>query len=180
MAEKHLIDPVHADDVPRVDNAVAIGEDLAFQERWWLFERIVWSIFALVLLADCLGVFGSGWLANARLDQPASGMNVKYERVERTNSPSMMELHFAPDAAQNGAVHLFISESVVKELGADRVIPAPAQSVIGNGGITYTFPANAPRSTVSFELMPPRPGIFHWTMQVPGKQSIGARVVVMP
>lgn len=180
MAEKHLVDPVHQQDVPRVDNAVDVGEDLAFQERWWLFERIIWSFFALVLLADVLGFFGHGWFANARLARPETGMSIKYERVERTDTPSVMSLQIAPDAAQNGSVHLFISESIVKALGADRVIPEPAQSVIGHGGITYTFPANGPNSTVSFELMPASPGIFHWTMQIAGKQPVGASVVVMP
>ena len=77
---KKLFDPVSGNEVPKVDNAVAVGEDLRFQERWWTFERVVWSIFSLILLADVLGVFGRGWLAKAELNNGNSGMHVKYER----------------------------------------------------------------------------------------------------
>ena len=65
MAKEKLLDPLKGDEVPKVDNAVAVGEDLEFQERWWTFERVIWSFFALILLADMLGAFGRGWLAKA-------------------------------------------------------------------------------------------------------------------
>lgn len=181
MPEKHLVDPVHDDAVPRVNNAISVGEDLAFQERWWKFEHIIWTIFLLILVADVLGVFGRGWLAKAERKQPGSGMEVTYERVERNGTSSIMQIQFGPDAVQNGQAHLFASESVVKELGAERVIPQPTQSVLGNNGITYTFPINGGGpAVVQIELKPSMPGIFHWTLQVPGKDPVGARVVVMP
>ena len=54
-----------------------------------------------------------------------------------------MEVRFDPDSVTNGAHQLFVSDSVIGELGAQRVAPQPATSQIGNGGITYTFPTTA-------------------------------------
>lgn len=180
MAEERFTNPVSGDEVPKVENAIAVGEDLAFQERWWKLERVVWSVFLLVLIADVLGVFGRGWLAKAQLKEPASGMQVDYERVERGSTPSIMKIQFAPDAAVNRQLQLFVSESLVKELGAQRVVPQPEHSTLGEGGITYTFPAQSGKTEMQIELQPSFPGVHSFTLQIPGKQAVGAHVVVVP
>jgi hypothetical protein len=173
-------DPVSGDEVPKVDDAVAIGEDLAFQERWWKFERIIWSLFLLILLADVLGVFGRGWLAKAQLKEAGSGMQVDYERVARASTPSIMRIQFDPDTVVHGELRLFIGESLVKELGTQRVVPEPDHSIIGDGGITYIFPAQSGRTEVQLALEPSFPGIHRFTLQVPGKLPVGAHIAVVP
>ncbi len=180
MAEK-LSDPVNDDQVPRVDNAVSVGEDLKFQERWWTFERVVWIFFLLVLVADALGAFGRGWLAKAEEHRPGSGIDIFYERVERSETPSVLRVAFRPDAVVNGKAQLFVSESVVKKLGAQRIAPEPESSAIGNGGITYTFAADAAKpGDVEIGMQPEAPGVARFTVQVPGKEAVTERVVVMP
>ncbi len=180
MGQK-LIDPVNDDQVPKVDNAVSVGEDLKFQERWWTFERVVWIFFLLVLVADALGVFGRGWLAKAEDHRAASGIDIFYERVERAETPSVMRVALRPDAVVNGKAQLFVSESVVKKLGAQRIAPQPESSAIGNGGITYTFAVDpAKPGDVEIGMQPEAPGVVHFTVQVPGKEAVTERVVVMP
>lgn len=180
MAEQSLTNPVTGDEVPKVDNAVAVGEDLAFQERWWKFERVIWMLFLLVLIADVLGAFGRGWLAKAKCGGAENAMYVTYERVQRAGTPSIMKVHFAPDAIVNNEVRLFVSGSVVKELGAQRVVPQSQQSIVGNGGITYVFAAQGGDTEVQFALAPSFPGLQPFTLQVPGKQAVSHKVLVMP
>jgi hypothetical protein len=180
MSSKALLDPVRETDVPKVDNAIAVGEDLKFQERWWTLERIVWSFFVLILIADVLGVFGEGWLAKTQINQPGSGMFVKYDRVQRTGTPSKVAIQFGPDAVVDGKVRLFASDSIVKDLGAQRVIPQPETSAVAQNGLIYTFPSGNPPGEVDFELQPGFPGVRTFRLQVIGKPAISARVVVMP
>ena len=134
----------------------------------------------MVLLADVLGLFGRGWLAKAQAGDESSGLHVNYERVERAMTPSIMDIHFNPSAVQNGAVELFVSDTLVKELGTQRVAPQPRESVIGDGGITYTFPVKGMPAEVQLMLQPSFPGIHTFTLQVPGKTAVGGRVVVVP
>jgi hypothetical protein len=170
MAEK-LVDPVNDEQVPQVDNAVSVGEDLKFQERWWKFERAVWIFYLLVL----------GWLAKAEDHRPGSGIDLFYERVERAETPSVLRVAFRPDAVVDGKARLFVSESVVKTLGAQRIAPEPESSAIGNGGITYTFPADAAKpGDVQIGMQPEAPGVSQFTVRVPGKEAVTKRVVVMP
>ncbi len=181
MAEKKLFDPVSGDEVPKVDNAVAVGEDLAFQERWWSFQTIVWTVFGLILIADVLGVFGRGWLSKAKLNDASTGMQVKYERVQRAMTPSVLSIQFAPEAVHNGTVQLYVSNSLVQGLGTQRVIPQPERTALSDGGLLYTFPAqgHGPMA-VDLELQSSFPGMHGFTLQIPGMQAAGARVVVMP
>src|ERR1700753_3009847 len=88
------------DRVPRVDDAVSVGEDLDFQRRWWKFENAAWLLLVLILIADGLGVFGRGWLAKTESRTPDGALDIRYERVERTGTPSEMTLVIGP-----GAIH---------------------------------------------------------------------------
>jgi len=164
----------------KVDGAVSVGEDLEFQERWWKFENIVWALFALLLVLDLLGVFGRGWAAKAKAQTSDGALHVSYERIERTMTPSVMQVRFGPNVAVDGKYKLFVSASVVGGLGNQRIAPEPESSAVGQGGFVYTFPALGQPAVVTFSLEPASPGIYHWTIGVPGGQMMEERVVVVP
>ncbi len=168
------------DSVPKVDNTVAVGEDLEFQRRWWKFERMIWSFFLLVLVCDALGLFGRGWLAKAHASTRDGALDLKYERIERASTPSIMAIKFGPNAIQNGAVHLFLSDDVIRPLGAQRIAPQPASYVLGEGGITYTFPATGAPATVTIALEPSFVGAHPFTIGIPGSDPIRGTIVVVP
>jgi MFS family permease len=100
MADQPFKSPV-GDTVPRIDDQIAVGEDLEFQRKWWRFERIVWSIFVVILICDLLGLFGRGWLAKATRTTPDGALKLNYERIERADTPSIMTLHFNDAAIQS-------------------------------------------------------------------------------
>jgi hypothetical protein len=89
-------------------------------------------------------------------------------------------LHFSESAIHDGKVAVFISNSLIKPLGAQRIAPQPATSSIGNGGITYVFPASTTPADVQVQLQPTLPGVHHFTVQVANASPIDARVVVLP
>ncbi len=168
------------DSVSKVEDEVSVGEDLEFQRKWWRFETAVWWFFGLVLLLDLAGAFGRGPLAKAQRRAADGSINVKYERIERTGTPSFLSIQFGQNAIHDGQVKLFVSESIVKELGAQRVVPAPLTTEVGNGGLLYTFPASGQPASVELSLQPTAPGRFEFVMRVPDKAPIQASVVVVP
>lgn len=167
------------DSVSKVNDEVAVGEDLKFQHAWWRFERIVWFVFLLIILCDIAGVFGRGPVAKARMSN--SALQVAYERVGRYGTPSIVDVALEPSAVQSdGKYHLFVSKSLVDELGMERVVPSPESTAIGAGGLTYTFPAVPGQASVKFALQPSKPGVFRFFVQSPGATPLEARVLVMP
>ena len=179
MPEAKFAEPVH-DSVPKIDDTVAVGEDLDFQRRWWHFERTIWIFFLFILLADVLGVFGRGYLSKAELRAPDQSLFVKYERTERASTPSIMTVELGPAAVHDGKIQLFVSESLIKELGNQRISPQPASSVLSRSGITYTFPVASAPAIVEFAMQPSFPGLHSFTLQVPGSPAVHARVLVVP
>ncbi len=168
------------DTIAKVGDEIAVGEDLAFQRIWWRFERIAWAFFAFLLVADLAGLFGRGPLAHAHRTTADGSVEMSYERIERTGAPAMMTLHFAPGAIEQGKIRVFFTDTLVRELGATRVIPSPESTTVGDGGFHYVFPATAAPATVSFALQPEGPGVFPLRMQAGDSAPIDVSIAVMP
>jgi hypothetical protein len=179
MATKSFTKPVE-DSVKKVNDEVAVGEDLEFQRKWWQFENAAWVLFTLIIILDLSGLFGRGPLAKAERRTADGTIDVKYERIERTDSPSIMTIHFGPAAIHDGKIRLYVSDSLVKPLGTQRVIPAPQDTMVGDAGLTYTFSASKPPASVDLALQPAGPGIYDFTVGVVGAERVRARIVVVP
>ncbi len=168
------------DSVPKVNDELAVGEDVAFQRRWWRFEKFVWLLFSLIIACDLSGLFGRGPLAQAHIKTSDGAMDVRYERVEREGTPSMLRIVFGGAAIHNGAIKLWVSDSALKQLGNQRIAPQPAASVVGNGGVEYSFPATQAPASVTFALQPAAPGIYQLKLALDGSPGIRTSIVVMP
>jgi hypothetical protein len=179
MPQQPFTSPVQ-DTVPKVDQQIAVGENLEFQRKWWRFERIVWSVFLLILVCDLLGLFGRGLLSKAKQVSADGSLTLEYERMERADTPSIMTLHFADGAIHDGRVQVFVSRAVVGSLGAQRVSPQPLISAIGKGGITYTFAATQGPAVVQIALKPSFPGPHKFSMRMVGGEPIEGSVFVFP
>lgn len=169
-----------SDTVAKVDGEVAVGEDLQFQRRWWKFERAVWIGFAVILVLDLAGVFGRGPLSKAHRRANDGSIDLRYDRVQRLSTPSIMTVELGPASISSGRARLFVSESLVDGLGAQRVIPAPQETVIGADGLTYSFAVSRAPASVEFALEPGSPGLHRLTIQAVGLQPIHAEIFVMP
>lgn len=175
------------DSVAKVGDELAVGEDLEFQRKWWRFEKIVWIVFLIIVLLDLAGVFGRGPVASVHRRSSNHLMLIDYERIQRFSTPSIMTIHFDPAAVKDGKIQLWVSDSLVKELGNQRIVPQPISSVIGNGGILYTFGSSPLPDSIGFALQPSNPGIWHFQMHIPGAtledpplDQFQTKVVVVP
>jgi hypothetical protein len=179
MAGRPISKPVESK-IAKVDNEVAVGENLDFQRKWWRFENAIWILFTLIILCDLAGLFGRGPLAKAERRAADGSIDVYYERVERTESPSILTVRFGQSAIHAGKINLYISNSLVKELGTQRVIPAPQSTIVGDGGLTYTFLASHVPASIDLALEPAGPGIYHFIIGVPDAARVQAKVIVVP
>jgi len=179
MASPAPTKPVE-DSIAKVNDEVAVGSDLEFQRKWWRFTRVVWIVLTGIVIADLLGCFGRGPLANARARTSDGTMNVKYERIERFSTPSILRIQFGPTAIHDGKIQLWVSETVINSLGNQRVIPQPLTSTVGQNGVLYTFAVTTIPAEVAFSLEPSAPGIYHLQLRVPASEELKRTIYVMP
>lgn len=169
------------DTIPKIGNELAIGEDLEFQRRWWRFEHIVWAIFGIILALDLAGVMGRGPAAKAHAHTGDGAMNLTYERFERFQTPSILAIHFGSNAVHDGKIQLWVSQSLIKGLGSQRIIPQPVSSVLFDQGVLYTWDANQNPDSAEFALQPSEPGIGQFTLRLPALgDEITRRVYIWP
>lgn len=180
MATQVKTKPVQ-DTIPKVGNELAVGEDLDFQHRWWRFERVVWILFTIILALDLLGVFGRGPLAHGKMSTNDGAMNIEYERIVRFKTPSIITLHFGPAAVRDGKIQLWVSQTIVKGLGNQRIVPQPASSSIVQDGILYTWTASERPDSAEFALEPSTVGMEHFQLKLPAVgDELGGRTFIMP
>jgi hypothetical protein len=80
-----------------------VQEDLAFQRRDWLAQRIGWGLLALVLLAGLLGLTGSGPLSRVtRAD--GRHLTVEYDRFVRHGSRANLTFRTEPGAVTEARI----------------------------------------------------------------------------
>jgi hypothetical protein len=172
-------DPVQ-DTVPQINNELAVGEDLEFQRKWWRFEHVIWAVFTLIIIADVAGVFGRGPLAKTQMRSADGSVEVKYERVERFETPAVLSIKFGPQAIRDGKIQLWVSQDILKSLGVQRVVPQPESSALVSDGMLYTFPARGDQSTVEMQLQPTRLGRSQFHLRSSTSELLSGKVFIMP
>jgi hypothetical protein len=175
----------HIDDdsnIPKLDNELAVGFDPKFEKKWWRTERISWTVMLLFVIAGLCGFFGRGPWSRCQVSDPSAGMTVKYERVVRYKTPASIVVHFYPETGQQQQVLLSINNTIVQQLGEQRVVPQPAQSTLTKEGLLYTFPAygSSQLQQVSFTLQPESVGLFSISLCIPGRPAFTRKVLALP
>lgn len=143
-------------------------------------ETFVWVCFLIFLILSFAGVFGRGPVAHAQAKSADGSFLVRYERIQRFSTPSVLTIDFQPSAIHDGTIQLWASDSLVKPLGNQRVVPQPLKSVVGNGGILYTFPATTSPASVEFQAEPSKLGLSELTLRQPGSDGVTTKIFVMP
>lgn len=179
MANSATTQPV-SDSVPKVNNEIAVGDDLEFQQRWWRFERALWLLFLLIVILDLIGVFGRGFLANSSTQAEDGSLHMKYERIERFRTPSLIQLGLTSKAVEDGKIKLWVSDTIIKPLGNQRIIPQPLTSELDGEGVLYTFPASAKGNSVEFALEPGSSGFYQFGIHVLNHPGVQAKILVVP
>jgi hypothetical protein len=178
--QNHVAASAEKDPVPKVDGELAVGEDVVFQRKWWKFERFIFSIFVLMIALDLLGAFGRGYLALAEKIVSQGAARVRYERIERAGTPSILTVDFSPAAVQHGSVQLWMSEAITQGLGTQRIIPQPTSSTLQGGGILYRCPVTSLPAKAQFALQPAHPGKFDLQIRIGSFDESRIGIVVMP
>jgi hypothetical protein len=134
-----------------------IAEDMPFQERVWRLQRVGWAVFALIVAASALGLFGAGPLSSATAEQ--GPLRVEYQRFERFETSGSFDVRVAPGAA-GATLELSLPHEYLRHVEVTTVSPQPREVRDGGDRLTYEFVLQddgAP-AWITFHVTPRRPG----------------------
>lgn len=112
-----------------------VRENMRFQRRTWIAERIGWTILVLITLVALSGVFGNGPLSW----QTASGgsLTVDYERFQRVTRLSRFTFEIGRQSGPELQLHL--SSAFQQNFEISNIQPQPTRSTAGADGIDLAF-----------------------------------------
>ncbi len=116
-----------------------IDQDLRYQRRAWLTERIGWVCMALIVLAAILGFLGPGLLGRRTLTDGSGALTVEYTKFLRYEGPATLTFHLKEAAFSGGDVRLWISQDYLDSLQIVAVTPPPDHAEIAQGRVIYVF-----------------------------------------
>jgi hypothetical protein len=158
-----------------------IDQDMAFQEKDWKVQRAAWVVFAILITAGLLGIFGEGPVS-ASTTTDNRGLEVSYERFWRMGKELELRFHLQPEAAPEGKLSLFIEREYLQDFHIRNILPEPDSVTAVPGGYVFEFnvQGDAPDLLVVFTLMPDEYGSYAVEVGQPEGQRLVLNQLVFP
>lgn len=154
-----------------------IDEDLPFQRRLWLVQRVGWCLIGLFLLAGLGGVFGGvGPLSTHK--SRAGQVIVEHPRFARYVAP--VEVRVSLDRPQAGPLELSIERRYIDTFEMYDISPEPASVRASETSLIYAFEPLAARAEVVFFGRAHHVGTLRGSLSVDGGPPLPLRTFVFP
>jgi hypothetical protein len=154
-----------------------LGEDRAFQERWWQAQRVAWLGFALIVALAIAGLTGSGGVFADATASGAAG-SIDYPRITRWQADDAVEVQLQPSSASQRT--LTLSRDFVELFQIVDVEPRPIASTATAEGVDLTLAARPGEAgTVTLKLRALHPGIIGYYAAIDGER-LNATTVALP
>jgi hypothetical protein len=161
---------------------IEAGCDLPFERRWWRVQRISWVILPLLLLGGVMGLFGHGPLSKATAHPSGSQLEVRYDRLARRETPSLLQLRVDKAALASGRLRIRLNRELVDHMQLKQIVPTPLAAEPLADGARFLFQTDPTRDSafIVFSENPSAPGIVEAEVTVEGAEPVRFRQFVYP
>ena len=154
-------------------------EDMQFQRRTWLAERIGWIAMAALLLAGLAGIFFHGPLSHTVARSSDESISVEYERF--AHKTALTHLIVRTDAPLPDHVLVRLGPSFANMHDIDSLEPRPVRSSGGSYGLEFLFArSSAGDLGVYVAARPKRFGFMSLHVEVEGRGALNIAQLVYP
>lgn len=164
----------------RVDS-LQIDEDMRFQRREWVVQRVGWVVILVLLIAGLLGALGGDGVLSHRAAR-AGPLALEYERFTRQRRPTSLHVRVDPASAIDGQVRVWLDQSVLDRIDIERIEPEPVETRADDERVVYQLaladPARPARVTIAYQ--PADLGVMRVRLGVVGGDEIAVDQIVYP
>lgn len=116
-----------------------IDQDLAFQRREWLVQRIAWIVLFAVVGLALAGLFGHGPVSSTSSTSDDGRLRVEHPRFLRSTMPAELVVEADAALAVDGAFEVEITTDYVHAFEVEVVNPTPKEVQVLDGALRYVF-----------------------------------------
>jgi hypothetical protein len=118
--------------------SLQIEEDLEFQRRSWIVQRVGWGLMGLLVIASAAGLFGSGPVSSAETRSAGGEVAVEYERFLRYDAPARLRIAVR-EAAPEGTIAVRLNREYLDAIKLEHVVPRPERVEIHGDSVVFLF-----------------------------------------
>ncbi|MGH7964579.1 MAG: hypothetical protein ACRERD_22680 [Candidatus Binatia bacterium] len=168
-------------DIRRVGD-LELNQDLDFQHRSWIVQRIGWAVMALVVLAALLGLLGPGPLSSTVVGIRGAPLWGEYDRFAHYQAPTQLRIHLQLGTQREGEARVWLDRNYLDSVQVKNVIPQPDSVEAGPDRLIYTFRVSEPSqpAIVTFYLEPEQIGPLSGRVGLDRGQSLSFRQFIYP
>jgi hypothetical protein len=128
-----------------------IDEDVDFQRKEWLGQRVGMTLLFLFVFGSLLGLTGMGGpLSHGEAGEREGVIHVEYERVVRRGAPATLTIHLRTQT--EGSAQFWISAPYFERVKVESITPQPESVAVEEGRHVFTIRSVSPEMTVSLEV----------------------------
>lgn len=137
------------------------------------WQRLRWSVLAVVVLAALAGLLGPGPASDATARAPDGRVEVRYERFTHWLGSSSVELQVGADPAHPDRAEVWISQEYLSGLLVEQAQPEPESWTPTGDGVVLAFPVTGPEPlSVELQVRPSGIGLLHGAVGLPGRDTL--------
>ena len=158
------------------------AQDLDFQRRSWVAQRVGWVFIALAALAALLGLLGKGPLSRVSAGEESQPLSLEYDRFGRFQTLTTLRVNLGSDAGRDREVHVWLNREYLESVQIQQVTPEPDRVEAGSQRLTYVFQLSEPNqpTAVTFYLQPEHIGSLRGQVGLVEGQKLNFNQFIYP
>jgi hypothetical protein len=162
--------------------SLAEEQDLAYQQREWLFERCGWIFMTVVVCAAMAGLLGRGPLSHTTRTAEDGTLRIEFDRFLHLHDPTVLVVRAPRGSEGKSHVRLWIDQEYLDAIEIRRLSPEPQRIEIAAGGQAFLFPVDDSEAaaTVVLHAEPNAIGALRGKIGLQGRPPLTLDQFVLP
>lgn len=155
-----------------------VREDITFQRRYWVVQRIAWIGLAALAVAMILGLFSNGVFSRITADAESGAFAVEYQRFYRLGAAAGLTLRLNSGDAREFTVHF--DKALLQSFTLETIRPTPLRSETDARGLVLTFRTAGGGGNVHFAIRPTQAGPARGAVSLGAGDAVPLKTFVYP
>jgi hypothetical protein len=152
---------------PQRIGSLEVEQDLDYQRREWVFERVGWLAMLLLVLAALAGLLGTGALSSTSIGSADGPLRMEYDRFVHYRDPNTLRMLIDGSQVVGGKTRVWFDRGYLDGVQIENIMPEPEQVVADGTGDTFVFLTEGNEAVrVVFHFSPDQFGWLEGRVQV--------------
>ncbi len=159
-----------------------LPQDMAFQEREWIAQRIGWTAMLVISIVALTGLLGAGPLSQATAGDDRRSFQVTFPRFAHVETPAELTIQLQAGAATSNEARIWLSRAYLQDNEVRQIVPPPHHVEAGADRLTFVFQLSDPaqESAFTFFIEPQQIGANAGEAGIDGGATVRFRQFVYP